>query len=229
MTRFARRIRPQVEQELQAADKARAAGDTRREFAHLERAHVLGQASTREHVRAHCRMLRWAWRHRDAREALGLRFQHLGGHWPEGVAVAVEFPAHFRADLGVADPPRPEVEEHADSPRLAREPVHLGAQQRVQTIERLRNARDVGGDVQDCRRLEQPVEQRQDELVLRLEVEEDEAVADPRLARDFANGERVESFGARDGVRGLDDLPATNWFGGAISRQLDSPPYRSVR
>ena len=35
----------------------RGAGDPRREFTHLERAHVLGQASTREHVRVHWRML----------------------------------------------------------------------------------------------------------------------------------------------------------------------------
>ena len=38
---------------------------------HLERAHILGQASTREHVRVHWRMLTWALRHRDAREFFG--------------------------------------------------------------------------------------------------------------------------------------------------------------
>jgi hypothetical protein len=48
------------------------------EFAHLERAHVLGQASTREHVRVHWRMLRWALRHRDAREFFGQITRTLG-------------------------------------------------------------------------------------------------------------------------------------------------------
>ena len=37
-------------------------------FEHLERAHVLGQASTREHVRVHWQMLRWAARQRQPQE-----------------------------------------------------------------------------------------------------------------------------------------------------------------
>ncbi|HEX6637620.1 MAG TPA: DUF3703 domain-containing protein [Steroidobacteraceae bacterium] len=63
---FARNIRPHVDAELRAARENPA-----NEFAHLERAHVLGQASTREHVRVHWRMLAWAWRHRDTREFFG--------------------------------------------------------------------------------------------------------------------------------------------------------------
>jgi hypothetical protein len=63
---FADNIRPYVDAELAAAD---AHGDD--EFAHLERAHILGQASTREHVRVHWRMLKWGWRRRDSREVLG--------------------------------------------------------------------------------------------------------------------------------------------------------------
>jgi Protein of unknown function (DUF3703) len=66
MSSFAGNIRPYVDAELRAADQ-----DAAREFEHLERAHVLGQASTREHVRVHWRMLRWAWRHRDMREFAG--------------------------------------------------------------------------------------------------------------------------------------------------------------
>lgn len=66
MSRFAANIRPYVAAELRAATD-----DPQNEFVHLERAHVLGQASTREHVRVHWRMLRWAWRHRDAREFAG--------------------------------------------------------------------------------------------------------------------------------------------------------------
>ena len=63
---FADNIRPHVDTELQAA-----ANDPQHGFAHLERAHVLGQASTREHVRVHWHMMRWAWRHRDAKEFAG--------------------------------------------------------------------------------------------------------------------------------------------------------------
>jgi hypothetical protein len=47
------------------------AGDPQAAFAHLERAHVLGQASTLHHVRVHLRMLAWGWRRRSPREVLG--------------------------------------------------------------------------------------------------------------------------------------------------------------
>jgi hypothetical protein len=63
---FADRIRPFVDAELRGAEQ-----DPEHAFAHLERAHVLGQASTREHVRVHWRMLLWAWRQRDGREFFG--------------------------------------------------------------------------------------------------------------------------------------------------------------
>ena len=66
MGNFANNIRPYVNAELEAADR-----DPARAFSYLERAHVLGQASTREHVRVHWRMLQWAWRNRDAREFFG--------------------------------------------------------------------------------------------------------------------------------------------------------------
>jgi hypothetical protein len=66
MGRFADNIRPYVDAELVAAAQDPAGG-----FHHLERAHILGQASTREHVRVHWRMLCWAWRQRDTRGLLG--------------------------------------------------------------------------------------------------------------------------------------------------------------
>jgi Protein of unknown function (DUF3703) len=68
---YATRIRPHVEAELQAADAAERAGDAARAFTHLERAHVLGQASTALHVRAHWRMFVWGWRRGSLRECLG--------------------------------------------------------------------------------------------------------------------------------------------------------------
>jgi hypothetical protein len=73
MNRFANNIRPFVDAEFRAAER-----DPEKEFTHLERAHVLGQASTREHVRVHWRMILWAWRHRDARELFGQSFRIVG-------------------------------------------------------------------------------------------------------------------------------------------------------
>lgn len=71
MSRFARRIRPHVRFELAAASRAEVRGEPQAAFAHLERAHVLGQAATVEHMRVHWRMFRWALRHRKPREANG--------------------------------------------------------------------------------------------------------------------------------------------------------------
>ena len=70
---FATNIRPHVDAELAAARN-----DPANEFRHLERAHVLGQASTREHVRVHWLMLLWAWRHRSGREFLGQVYRLIG-------------------------------------------------------------------------------------------------------------------------------------------------------
>jgi len=53
-------------------------GEPQRAFAHLERAHVLGQAATREHLRAHWRMLRWGLHNRRPREALGQMLRLAG-------------------------------------------------------------------------------------------------------------------------------------------------------
>lgn len=68
---FAKRIRPYVDHELGLARAQRLAGETAREFEHLERAHVLGQTSTFEHVRTHCLMLAWAVRNRRPSEIVG--------------------------------------------------------------------------------------------------------------------------------------------------------------
>jgi len=73
MGKFADNIRPYVDAELEAA-----ARDPEHGFSHLERAHILGQASTREHVRVHWRMLAWALRRRDAREFFGQVFRLTG-------------------------------------------------------------------------------------------------------------------------------------------------------
>ena len=76
--RFSKNIAPFVKQELTAACHASAVNNAQQAFAHLERAHVLGQESTYWHVKVHCLMLLWACRHRSAREALGQVFRIIG-------------------------------------------------------------------------------------------------------------------------------------------------------
>lgn len=78
MHTFSHRIRPHVDAEFAAAAHAEQAGDSARAFAHLERAHVLGQASTVQHVRAHLRMLGWGWRRQAVRECLGQLMRIVG-------------------------------------------------------------------------------------------------------------------------------------------------------
>jgi hypothetical protein len=68
---FTARITPYVEVELAKAAQARVQHDPAAEFSHLERAHVVGQASTYWHVRVHGMMLIWGLRNRSAREVWG--------------------------------------------------------------------------------------------------------------------------------------------------------------
>ena len=78
MNSFSRHIHPHVQAELDLAAACEARGDFAAGFKHLERAHVLGQASTREHVRVHWQMLRWAITRRVPREALGQLLRIVG-------------------------------------------------------------------------------------------------------------------------------------------------------
>ncbi|MDF2463144.1 MAG: hypothetical protein K0Q43_1379 [Ramlibacter sp.] len=71
MSTFAIRIKPSVEAELAAASLQEARGNFYTAFLHLERAHVLGQATTSEHVRVHWRMFRFAMRNQLYGEAAG--------------------------------------------------------------------------------------------------------------------------------------------------------------
>ena len=84
MTSFSRRIRPFVSRELAAAHRAH---DYSTRFMHLERAHVLGQASTREHVRTHFHMLICAWRHGDAHEVAGQLLRLIGAAALTGIGM----------------------------------------------------------------------------------------------------------------------------------------------
>ena len=60
-----------IESQLAAAAASARLGDFETEFRHLERAHILAQPSTCQHVRIHWRMLRWAVQRRDGMELLG--------------------------------------------------------------------------------------------------------------------------------------------------------------
>ena len=78
MSEFGRRIRPYVEYEILAAREAESRGQPDIAFSHLERAHVLGQASTVEHVRVHWHMFFWSIRQRNVRECLGQMLRIVG-------------------------------------------------------------------------------------------------------------------------------------------------------
>ena len=78
MSEFGRRIRPYVEREILAAYQAEARGKPDIAFSHLERAHILGQTSTVEHVRVHWHMLLWGFRQRHVRECLGQLLRIVG-------------------------------------------------------------------------------------------------------------------------------------------------------
>lgn len=71
MSKFATRIRPHVQAELDFSAAAEREGFYDQAFRHLERAHVLAQAATLQHVRVHWRMYRFALRQRFCREAFG--------------------------------------------------------------------------------------------------------------------------------------------------------------
>lgn len=75
---FGRIIRPHVQAELLAAETSEMAGDPAAGFRHLERAHVLGQASTIEHVRVHARMFAWGVRQHHGKEILGQALRIAG-------------------------------------------------------------------------------------------------------------------------------------------------------
>lgn len=75
---FASRIKPHVDKELAKAAEQRRSNQPAREFECLERAHVLGQASTVQHVRTHSLMLAWSIRNRKLREFIGQIFRIVG-------------------------------------------------------------------------------------------------------------------------------------------------------
>lgn len=78
MREFGRRIRPYIEREILAAYQAEARGKPEVAFSHLERAHILGQPSTVEHVHVHWHMFLWGFRQHNVRECLGQLLRIVG-------------------------------------------------------------------------------------------------------------------------------------------------------
>jgi hypothetical protein len=67
-----------IEREIAEAEQLESSGEIRLAFQHLERAHVLGQASTYEHTRVHWRMLGLALRLKSIREIWGQIIRIIG-------------------------------------------------------------------------------------------------------------------------------------------------------
>jgi hypothetical protein len=78
MNKYGARIKPHFEAELREAERCKAQRDPAGSFQHLERAHVLGQSSTRLHLRAHWLMLKWAVRNVRPREFAGQVLRIIG-------------------------------------------------------------------------------------------------------------------------------------------------------
>ena len=75
---FRSRIKKYVDAEIREASACAKTNDFATAFGHLERAHVLGQASTIEHTRVHLLMLKVGWKKKDWREILGQLFRIAG-------------------------------------------------------------------------------------------------------------------------------------------------------
>lgn len=77
-----------VESELVAAASFAKRGDFPASFRHLERAHILAQNSTLEHVRVHFHMLFWAIQQRNVREIAGQILRIIGAAAVTAVGLA---------------------------------------------------------------------------------------------------------------------------------------------
>lgn len=91
MAKFYQNIKPYVEAEFAVADTKMQRGDSAQAFEHLENAHILGQHSTRLHVKSHYKMLIWAIKFNQYSELFGQIFRLVGaatktyfGYIPQG-------------------------------------------------------------------------------------------------------------------------------------------------
>jgi hypothetical protein len=91
MTSFKKRIRPYIDQELIKANKMMQSARPDLAFVYLERAHILGQTLTGEHIRVHWHMLVWGLKTHRLSEVIGQILRIVGaatktaiGWVPEG-------------------------------------------------------------------------------------------------------------------------------------------------
>ncbi len=75
---FKNRMKKIVDEEIALASGCFRNNNSELAFRHLERAHILGQASTIEHTRVHWQMLKLGWKKRDWREIFGQLFRIAG-------------------------------------------------------------------------------------------------------------------------------------------------------
>ena len=78
MSKFAQRIKEYIDEEITKASVCRKQNDLAAAFHHLERAHVLGQSVTAQHVRVHLLMLKFGWLTKDWREITGQIIRIIG-------------------------------------------------------------------------------------------------------------------------------------------------------
>ena len=72
------KIKKFIDAEVERAESLVAKNDLESAFRYLERAHVLGQATTYEHTRVHLLMLKIGWKRKDWREIFGQIFRIIG-------------------------------------------------------------------------------------------------------------------------------------------------------
>ena len=78
MKSYYNRIKPHWDLEVASAARAEFDGDPHLAFRHLERAHILGQNSTRLHTQTHILMMRWGLRQPSGKEVAGQLFRIFG-------------------------------------------------------------------------------------------------------------------------------------------------------
>ena len=78
MPNYYHRIKHHMQLELATAREAEAKGNAPLAFFHLERAHILGQRSTRLHVLTHWRMMWWGMRQQQPIEVVGQLWRIVG-------------------------------------------------------------------------------------------------------------------------------------------------------
>ena len=86
-----------VQNQLSGARRCLSVGNPAAAKRHLERAHVIGQAITREHTRVHWQMLKLGWQMRDVREIFGQLLRIVGA------ATKTPFGIYPKGNTGGAD------------------------------------------------------------------------------------------------------------------------------